>query len=228
MSWEDIRALVASLALQSQETERRMQETDRRMQETDRRLQETDRLIRELRESGRETDRRMQETDRRMQETDRRMRETDRRLRELSRQIAGLGDKFGYFAEGLALPSLERILETRFGITNVSPRHRVRQGGREQEYDVLAWANGEVNMAVIVEVKSRVKREAIAQLIEQLKALPQMIPELAGKARVGILAGIDWDPGVMQEAQAAGLYTATIHDEVFELTTPEGFTPRRW
>ncbi len=232
MSWEDIRALVASLALQSQETDRRLQETDRLIRELresnressrefDRRMQETERLIRELRESGRETDRRMQETDRRMQET-------DRRLRELSRQIAGLGDKFGYFAEGLALPSLERILETRFGMETINPRVRVRRSGREQEYDVLAWANGEVNMAVIVEVKSRVKREAIAQLIEQLKALPQMIPELAGKARVGILAGIDWDPGVMQEAQAAGLYTATIHDEVFELTTPEGFTPRRW
>jgi hypothetical protein len=31
-----------------------------------------------------------------------------------------------------------------------------------------------------------------------------------------------------QAAQAAGLYTARIHDEMFELTTPSGFAPRRW
>jgi len=33
---------------------------------------------------------------------------------------------------------------------------------------------------------------------------------------------------VEQAAQAAGLYTARIHDEMFELTTPSGFAPRRW
>ncbi len=168
------------------------------------------------------------ETDRRMQETDRRMRETDRQIRELKQQIGGLGDKFGYFAEGMALPTLERMLIERFWMENISPRHRVRRAGREQEYDVLAWANGEVNTAMVVEVKSRVKREAIGQLIQQLETLPELMPELAGKARVGILAGVDWDAGVREEAQAAGLYTARIRDDVFELTVPEGFEPRRW
>jgi hypothetical protein len=38
MSWDEIKALVANLAIQSQETERRMQETDRRMKELQRQL----------------------------------------------------------------------------------------------------------------------------------------------------------------------------------------------
>jgi hypothetical protein len=104
----------------------------------------------------------------------------------------------------------------------------VRQGGQEREYDVLAWANGEVNLAVIVEVKSRVKPEAIAQLCEQLDSFPRFLPELMNKGRVGILAGIDWDANVREEAMAAGLYTARIHDDMFELTTSEDFLPRRW
>jgi hypothetical protein len=221
LSWDDIKQMIASLAEQSKET-------DRRMQETDRRLQETDRLIRELRESGQETDRRMQETDRRMQETERYIRETSREVRELKKQIGGLGDKFGYFAEGMAQPTMERLLRRRFGMTNVAPRHRVREDGREREYDVLAWANGKVNRVVVVEVKSRVKREAIGQLIEQVETLFDFVPELKGKARIGILSGIDWDVGVMEEAQAAGLYTATIRDDLFALTTPKGFRPRVW
>ena len=182
---------------------------------------ETDRLIRELRDSGRETDRRMQETDRRMQKT-------DRMIQELGKKIGGLGDKFGYFTEGMALPSMERLLTERFGMENLSPRHRVRRSGCEQEYDVLAWANGEVNMAIVVEVKSRVKSEAIGQLVQQLQTLGEMLPELSGKTRLGILAGIDWDAGVEKAAQAAGLYTARIHDEIFDLTTPDDFKPRRW
>jgi hypothetical protein len=186
MSWDDIKALVAELAIQSKETDRKFQETDRKFQET------------------------------------------EHMIKELGRQIGGLGDKFGYFAEGMALPSMERLLKKRFHMTNVSARHRVRLGSREQEYDVLAWANGKVNQAVVVEVKSRVKREAIAQLIEQVQRLPEFVPELSGKTRIGILAGIDWDAGVMEEAQAAGLYTATIHDDLFELTTPKGFEPQRW
>ena len=178
--------------------------------DTDRKMQDTDRLIRDLRESGRETDRRMQETDQKL-------RDTDRYIKELGRKI-----------EGMALPSMERMLNERFAMENISPRHRVRRAGREQEYDVLAWANGQVNLAIVVEVKSRVRREAIAQLEGQLDMLPQMLPELANKSRIGILAGVDWDAGVREQAQAAGLYTASIHDEIFALTTPEEFVPKQW
>jgi len=199
-SWDDLRAMLRALAQQSAETDMRMRETDMRMKDTDER----------------------------MKDTDERMKQTGRRLDQLGQQIAGLGDKFGYFTEGMALPSMERLLTERFGMENISPRHRVRRLGREQEYDVLAWANGDVNSVVLVEVKSRVRPEAIEQLLEQIETLPLMLPELAGKARLGILAGVDWQPEVEQAAQAAGLYTARIHDEMFELTTPSGFEPRRW
>jgi hypothetical protein len=215
MSWEDIKALVAELAIQSKETDRKFQETDRL-----------------LKERSEETERKFRETDRKFQETreliDRLAKENSRELKKLGEQIGGLGDKFGYFAEGMALPSMERLLEKRFHMTNVSARHRVRDGGREQEYDVLAWANGKVNQAIVVEVKSRVKKEAIEQLILQIERLPKLVPELSGKTRLGILAGVDWDRGVMEEAQAQGLYTAWIHDEVFDLTTPKTFQPRLW
>jgi len=190
MSWDDIKVLVAELAVQSKETDRKFQET------------------REL--------------------IDRLAKETARDLKKLGKQLGGLGDKFGYFTEGMALPSMERLLRKRFGMTNVSPRHRVHDGGREQEYDVLAWANGTVNRAVVVEVKSRVKKDSIEQLIRQIEALPKLVPELTGKERLGILAGVDWDAGVMKEAQLQGLHTARIHDEVFKLTTPKAFQPRVW
>jgi len=45
MSWDEIKALVAQLAVQSRETDRRMQDTDRRMQDTDRRMRELQRHL---------------------------------------------------------------------------------------------------------------------------------------------------------------------------------------
>jgi hypothetical protein len=45
MSWDEIKALVAELAIQSKETDRKFQETDRKFQETDRKFQETRELL---------------------------------------------------------------------------------------------------------------------------------------------------------------------------------------
>ena len=137
----------------------------RLFQETDRQLKETALL---LREKSLETDRKFQETEHllreRSLETDRKFQETNLQLKELGKQIGGLGSKFGSFTEGLALPSMEAILQQRFGMTVVLPRVRAKQQGEHLEIDVLAYANGEVNRAFLVEVKSHPREEAITQL----------------------------------------------------------------
>jgi hypothetical protein len=80
--------------------------------------------------------------------------ETDRQLKELGKQIGGLGSKFGSFTEGLALPSMEKILRQRFGMEVVSPSVRVSKEGRHLEIDVLAYSNGDLNTAYIVELRA--------------------------------------------------------------------------
>lgn len=168
------------------------------------------------------------ETDRKFQEADRRLQKTERMIEELGRQIGGLGDKFGYFTEGMALPSMERILTERFGMTVVMPRVRIRRDNETIELDVLAYANGAINTAVVVEVKSRVKPEAIAQCRRIMEQFREFFPEHRDKTLLGVLAGVDWDRGVEEEAREAGFLTASIHNEIFELTTPESFVAKRW
>jgi hypothetical protein len=51
--------------------------------------------------------------------------ETDKQLRELRKQIGGLGEKFGGFTKGLALPSMTEILTEKFGMEVVTPRVKV-------------------------------------------------------------------------------------------------------
>jgi hypothetical protein len=174
-----------------------------------------------------ETDRQFKETDRRMQETnDRSIRDIDRQLQENARLIQRLGTKFGSFTEGLALPAMEKILRDRFGMEVISPSVRVSKAGKHLELDVLAYANGPVNAAYIVEVKSHAREESIAQLKTLLHRFRDFFPEHRDKQLYGILAAVDLSASLREKALQEGLYVAHIHDEVFTLDIPEDFQPR--
>jgi len=144
----------------------------------------------------------------------------------LGKQIGGLGSKFGSFTEGLALPSMEAILQQRFGMTVVLPRARAHQNGAHLEIDVLAYANGDINRAFLVEVKSHPREEAITQLKTTLSWFRDFFPEHRDKQLYGILAAVDWSEAVKAQAIAEGLYVARIHDDVFDLEVAPTFEPR--
>ena len=181
-------------------------------------FRETDRKIKELAEESRE----------RQREAEQRQRETDRQLRELGKQIGGLGNKFGSFTEGLALPSMEKILRRRFGVDTIAPSVRVSRGGQHLELDVLAYANGEINAAYVVEVKSHLREEHIQQLLEILAQFADWFPEHRGKQLYGILAAVHIPQALRPRVLEQGLYLAHIHDDLFELEVPDDFQPRRF
>ena len=179
-----------------------------------------------------ETALRFQETDRKFQETDQLIeklsRETNQRIRELGQQIGGLGNKFGSFTEGLALPSMEKILRQRFGVDTVGPSVRVSRNGKHLEIDVLAYANGELNAAYVVEVKSHLREENIQQLLDILEHFAEWFPEHRDKKLYGILAAVHIPEALRQRVLEQGLHLARIHDDLFELQVPDNFQPQRF
>ena len=197
MTDEELKELVASLAVAQRETDRQLKETDRQLKETDRQLKETDRQLR-------------------------------KQLKELGKQIGGLGEKFGGFTEGMALPSMTRILTETFGMEVVTPRVKVRKAGRSLELDVLAYANSECNAAYIVEIKSHLRPDGIEQLQNILEQFRHFFPEHADKALYGILAVVDAPDDLRQEALSAGIFMAGINDEQFKLEVPSNFQPKAW
>jgi hypothetical protein len=154
--------------------------------------------------------------------------QTDRQLKELGKQIGGLGEKFGSFTEGLALPSMSKILSERFGMEVVSPSVRVTKQGEYMEIDVLAYANSEVNEAYVVEVKSHAREEAVEQLRKIMERFRRFFPEHKDKAVYGILAAVDLSAELRERILKAGFYVARIHDEVFELDVPANFKPKAY
>ena len=147
-------------------------------------------------------------------------------LKELGKQIGGLGEKFGSFTEGLALPSMTKILQERFGMEVIMPSVRVRKGGEHLEIDVLAYTDSHTNEIYVVEVKSHPRPESIDQLRNLLKRFRLFFPQHKDKKLYGILTGVDYSADVREQTLAAGFYVAGIHDNVFELQSPEGFIPK--
>ncbi|NCS23328.1 MAG: DUF3782 domain-containing protein [Microcystis aeruginosa BS13-02] len=187
----------------------------------------------ELTAAQKETDKQLKEVSQQQKETDRQQKEnaqqqkkTDKQLKELGQQIGGLGAKFGSFTEGLALPSMEKILRQRFGMKVVSPSVRASEDGKHLEIDVLAYTNGELNTAYIVEVKSHAREESITQLKSILQRFRSFFPEHKDKKLYGILASVDLSNELREKILQEGFYVARIHDQVFELDIPDNFQPR--
>jgi hypothetical protein len=148
---------------------------------------------------------------------------TDKQIKELGKQIGGLGEKFGSFTEGLALPSMTKILREIFKMEVVSPSVRVSKNGIDAEIDVLAYANSSINEAYVVEVKSHLREEAITQLKTLLGNFRTLFPEHADKKLFGIIAAVDMSEMLKKKVLEAGFYVARIQDETFSLESPDEF-----
>ncbi len=163
------------------------------------------------------------ETDERFRETDEKFRDLQKTVKQVSKQLGELGNKFGTFAEGMALPAMERVLRQRFGATHVGPRAKAYQNGSHLEVDVLGYANGTTNTAVIVEIKSHLRDEHIEQILNTLNKFPYYFPDHAQKRLYGILAGVHAPESICKLAMKKGLFIARITEDNFELAVPDSF-----
>jgi len=212
MTDEELKNLVASLAVTQAETSLQIKELKNSQAKTD--------------EQMKKTDEQMKKTDEQMKKTDEQIKETDRQIKMLGRQIGGLGNKFGGFTEGMAFPSMKKILEERFKMSVITTNVRSRKNGKCMEIDVLAYSNTNIDEVYIVEVKSNLKREGLEQIIKDLNNFSEFFSVHRGKKLYGILAVVDSPVNLEQEVIKNGIYLAKIHDETFEIQVSQGFKPK--
>jgi len=170
--------------------------------------------------------RRQAETTQIQEENALQLKELGNQTRELGKQIGGLGEKFGGFTEGMALPSMSKILKERFRATFVAPRARAWKNGQAMEVDVLAYSNSGTNEVYVVEVKSHLREDGLQQMLKILQEFRSFFPEHRDKKLYGILAAVDAPPDLQQKVLREGIYLARIHDGVFEVQVPEDFQAR--
>jgi hypothetical protein len=152
--------------------------------------------------------------------------ETDRQIKQTNKQLGELGNRMGGYTEGLFYPGLVHILRTKFQMETAGPR--VLSLNKDLELDILGYANGELNTAYIVEIKSRADESAVEQLLNTLAKFPQAFPEHAGKKVYGILAAVDVPDNIRQRVANLGLYLARTSNDIVKLEKPAKFTPKNY
>lgn len=154
--------------------------------------------------------------------------ETDRQLKELGRQIGGPGNKFGDFAEGMAIPSLVEILSKRFRAEQIIETRRMRKSGQEMELDLIGASNGENKVAAVAEVKGYLNQRELEKFVRNLSRFFFFFPQFKGYKLYGVIAAIDSSEEIEKAALAQGVAVARMSDEVFRLEEPPGFTPKNF
>lgn len=151
--------------------------------------------------------------------------ETDRQIKQVNKQLGELGNKWGSFTEGMAIPSMSKVLYDDFGLQVVLPNAKVRQNGHSLEVDVLAHTNDDRRIVFVVEIKSHLTQAGIDQIKKTIADLPTFFPHLAGHTVYGVISAVHVTDHMRQEVLKEGLYLAQISDETFKLRVPRNFKP---
>ncbi len=128
----------------------------------------------DLQASREDFDRRMAES---RAEADRRMVKLEQLAANTSREVGCLGDRWGTFVENLVEPAVLQLFQARD--INVQATYRPAKSFRPaapMEIDILA-VDGDV--AVAIEVKSRLTQQDVDDLCEKLQKIKLAFPEQA-------------------------------------------------
>lgn len=153
------------------------------------------------------------------------LRDTERMVKQNQKQLGELGNKFGSFAEGLAYPSVVRIMMQEFGMDGVDQIMR-RKGAETLEIDALGSANGKSNRVIVGEIKSHFREEHIEQIEKICEKLLQFMPEHQGKTINGMFIFVKGEKNAIQKAANRGLIAVQASDENFKLRSPKNFVAR--
>ncbi len=181
-------------------------------------------LVAKIIQTQAETAEQMKGTDRKFAEMAQEVENTAKQVKQVNKQLGELGNRFGSFTEGMALPSMEKILRKEFGINDISPRRKAFHNGHSLEIDVFAYdSTGEKKEVYLVEIKSRLTDDAIKQMQNTIAEFPKFFRDLADHKIYGIIAAVDIPESLRAEVLKQGFYLARLSDDTFKLTVPRGF-----
>ncbi|WP_017298917.1 hypothetical protein [Nodosilinea nodulosa] len=173
-----------------------------------------------------EDDRRAAEADRRAAESERQLQELKRVAANTSREVAGLTTRWGQFVENLVAPAVIRLFQERgIEVQELSRRMQSKRPGAEMEIDIFA-VDGDV--AVAVEVKSRLSKQDVDDFLARLGRFRQAFPHYTGYQIHGAVAGIEIDEGVDRYAYQQGLFVIKQMGDTVAIANDTTFQPAAW
>jgi hypothetical protein len=206
-------------------------EADRRAAEADRRAAEADRRAAEAKA---EADRRAAEA---KAEADRRAAEWEREfsayraenaliIKRLDKTIEGLTSRWGHFVENIVAPAVLRLFQEKgFQVQEVYQRVRSARGTRHLEIDILVVDD---DVAIVVEVKSRLTQKEVRQVLNTLNHFKSAFPHYTNYRLYGAVAAIEIDKDVDTYAYHQGLFVIKQSGDSVKISNDDDFEPQIW
>ena len=180
-----------------------------------------DRITEKQEKAAKEIEEQRKEIKRQQKETKRQQKEADRRMKKLEGLFTS---QWGALMESLVEGDLVPLLQAR-GITvrYTHTRMRGRRDGEHYEFDILA-ENGEE--LVVVEVKTTLRAEDVAQFLGKLGKFTVYAPGYQGKKIYGAVAYLKTDASVVVHAERQGLFVIRATGNSASIVNEAGFVPR--
>ncbi|MGD1855948.1 MAG: hypothetical protein ACFB2W_17035 [Leptolyngbyaceae cyanobacterium] len=180
--------------------------------------------------SQEEADRRFAEADRRAAESkaefDERIAKSEAIAAQANQAVNSLSSRWGRFVENIVAPAALRLFQEQgMAVQEVYQRVRSARGNRNLEIDILVVDD---DVAVAIEVKSRLTQDSIRQVLRSLEQFKQAFPHYASYRLYGAVAAIEIDKDVDTYAYNQGLFLIQQSGDSVSISNTSDFKPRTW
>ncbi len=183
-------------------------------------------LDRQLAELVAEGERRAAEADHRAAEADRRLARIEQIAAQASQEVARLGSRWGQFVENLVEPAVLQLFQARgIGVQETYRRMKSKRPAAPMEIDIFAVDD---DVAVAIEVKSRLSRRDVEEFLDKLKRFKQSFIHFQDYRLYGAVAGIEIDENVDRYAYQQGLFVIRQSGDAVEIANDANFQPAAW
>ena len=176
--------------------------------------------------SQEEADRRFAESDRRAAEAEQRLARAEAIAAQANQAVNSLSSRWGRFVENLVAPAVLRLFQERgIEVQEIYQRVRSARDAINLEVDILAVDD---DVAVIVEIKSRLTQTDIRQILNTLSQFKTAFPHYANYQIYGAVAAIEIDRDVDSYAYNQGLFVIVQAGDSVEISNSPNFIARTW
>jgi hypothetical protein len=190
MTDDELKALVASLAIDTKNLHEAQNRTDEQMKRTD--------------EQMKRTDEQLKRTDEQMKRTDEQLKRTDEKLERIGINLGNISKNQGDVAEEFFFQSL--IKDTHLGnihFDDVVKNMEKHRGKIQEEFD-LVMTNGDA--VAVVEVKYKAHKNDLDKLDRKMRHFKQLFPIYQAFKQYGAIAAFHINDDAKEEALSRGYF----------------------
>ncbi|MEM1241483.1 MAG: DUF3782 domain-containing protein [Cyanobacteria bacterium P01_H01_bin.26] len=200
--------------------QRSQEEADRRFAEADRRAAESKAAFEQQMAQSKA------EADQRAAAAEKRLARAEAIASQANQAVNNLSSRWGRFVENIVAPAALRLFQERgMAVQEVYQRVRSARGNLNLEIDILVVDD---DVAVIIEVKSRLTQDSIRQVLLTLERFKQAFPHYGSYRLYGAVAAIEIDKDVDTYAYNQGLFVIQQSGDSVAISNTTDFKPRNW